>query len=225
MKFKNIYILVPAFNESKVIRKTLEELLLEFCNVVVVNDGSTDNFNESIEGLNITVLNHEINLGVGAAVQTGFECVCKKPSAHAVITVDADGQHSVHDAVSIAEAINKSSEGIIFGSRFIEHHSNIPFIKRIVLMIIAKITTFVTGVNLTDAHNGLKAYKVNTIKELELKFSGYSYESELIKEVSLKNISYKEISTDVKYTNYSISKGQKLSDGLLILEDLLKLWK
>ena len=43
MKFKNIYILVPAFNESKVIRKTLEELLLEFCNVVVVNDGSTDN--------------------------------------------------------------------------------------------------------------------------------------------------------------------------------------
>ena len=214
MKFKNIYILVPAFNESKVIRKTLEELLLEFCNVVVVNDGSTDNFNESTEGLNITVLNHEINLGVGAAVQTGFEYVCKKPSAHAVITFDADGQHSVHDAVSIAEAINKSSEGIIFGSRFIEHHNNIPFIKRIVLMIIAKITTCVTGVNLTDAHNGLKAYTVNTIKE-----------SELIKEVSLKNISYKEISTDVKYTNYSISKGQKLSDGLLILEDLLKLWK
>ena len=66
---------------------------------------------------------------------------------------------------------------------------------------------------------------MNTIKELDLKFSGYSYESELIKEVSLKNISYKEISTDVKYTNYSISKGQKLSDGLLILEDLLKLWK
>ena len=225
MKFKNIYILVPAFNESKVIRKTLEELLLEFCNVVVVNDGSTDNFTQSTEGLNITVLNHEVNLGVGAAVQTGFEYVCKKPSAYAVITFDADGQHSVHDAVSIAEAINKSSEGIIFGSRFIEHHKNIPFIKRIVLTIIAKITTFVTGVNLTDAHNGLKAYKVNTIKELDLKFSGYSYESELIKEVSLKNISYKEISTDVKYTNYSISKGQKLSDGLLILEDLLKLWK
>ena len=79
MKFKNIYILVPAFNESKVIRKTLEELLLEFCNVVVVNDGPTDNFNESIEGLNITVLNHEINFrSAGAAVQTGFEYVCKK---------------------------------------------------------------------------------------------------------------------------------------------------
>ena len=116
------------------------------------------------------MLNHEINLGVGAAVQTGFEYVCKKPSAHAVITFDADGQHSVHDAVSIAEEINKSSEGIIFGSRFIEHHNNIPFIKRIVLMIIAKITTFVTGVNLTDAHNGLKAYKVNAIKELEFIF-------------------------------------------------------
>ena len=82
-----------------------------------------------------------------------------------------------------------------------------------------------TGVKLTDAHNGLKAYKISAIRKLKLQFSGYSYESELITEVAKKNISYKELSTNVKYTSYSIKKGQRLSNGLLIIEDLLKLWK
>jgi hypothetical protein len=91
--------------------------------------------------------------------------------------------------------------------------------------LIAKITDLVTGVTLSDAHNGLKAYKVSTIKELELQFSSYSYESELITQVAKKKIEYKEMSTDIKYTSYSIKKGQKLLNGLLIIEDLLKLWK
>ena len=78
---------------------------------------------------------------------------------------------------------------------------------------------------MTDAHNGLKAYKVSAIRKLKLRFSGYSYESELITEVAKKKISYKELSTNVKYTEYSLKKGQKLTNGLLIIEDLLKLWK
>lgn len=225
MKFSNIYILVPAFNEGKVIRQILSDLLTEFSNVIVVNDGSSDNTIEEIEDLEIILLNHEINLGVGAAVQTGFDYVEKISSSHAVITFDADGQHCIDDAVSIAKAIKTCDEEIIFGSRFIEHEKNIPFIKRIILKVIAFFTQKVTGIKLTDAHNGLKAYKVSAIKKLKLQFSGYSYESELIAEVAKKNINYKELSTNVKYTEYSVKKGQKLSNGLLIIEDLLKLWK
>ena len=225
MKFSNIYILVPAFNESEVIREILSNLLNYFSNVIVVNDGSTDNIKEVVKDLDIILINHEINLGVGAAVQTGFDFVKKIPLSHAVITFDADGQHSVQDAISIAEAISHIDEEIIFGSRFLEYDNNIPFIKRIVLRIITKITRIVTGVKLTDAHNGLKAYKISAIRKLKLQFSGYSYESELITEVAKKNISYIEMSTNVKYTSYSIKKGQGLLNGLLIIEDLLKLWK
>ena len=99
MKFDNIYILVPVFNENKVIRNTLNELLKFFSNIIVVNDGSTDNTIDKLDDLNIALLNHEINLGVGAAVQTGFDYVEKIHDSYAVITFDADGQHSVEDAV------------------------------------------------------------------------------------------------------------------------------
>lgn len=225
MKFDNIYILVPVFNENKVIRNTLNELLKFFSNIIVVNDGSTDNTIDKLDDLNIALLNHEINLGVGAAVQTGFDYVEKIHDSYAVITFDADGQHSVEDAVSMAKEIQICNEEIIFGSRFIKHQKNVPFVKRNVLKVIAFITKIATGIDLTDAHNGLKAYKVSAIRKLKLQFSGYSYESELITEVAKKNISYKELSTNIKYTEYSIKKGQKLTNGLLIIEDLLKLWR
>jgi glycosyltransferase involved in cell wall biosynthesis len=225
MLFKDIYVVVPAFNEQKVIKDIINNLLKKFPNVIVVNDGSNDRTLEIINELDIQVLSHEINLGVGAAVQTGFDYVSNIPNAKAVITFDADGQHLVDDAVAMAKEILICKEGIIFGTRFPKHSKNIPKVKRIVLKLIARITDLVTGVTLSDAHNGLKAYKVSTIKELELQFSSYSYESELITQVAKKKIDYKEMPTDIKYTNYSIKKGQKLLNGLLIIEDLLKLWK
>tara|TARA_B000000532_G_C18872345_1_gene408977 strand:+ start:216 stop:893 length:678 start_codon:yes stop_codon:yes gene_type:complete len=225
MLFKDIYVVVPAFNEQKVIKDIINNLLKKFPNVIVVNDGSNDRTLEIINELDIKVLSHEINLGVGAAVQTGFDYVSKIPNAKAVITFDADGQHLVDDAVAMAKEILICDEGIIFGTRFPKHSKNIPKVKRIVLKLIARITDLVTGVALSDAHNGLKAYKVSTIKQLELQFSSYSYESELITQVAKKKIDYKEMPTDIKYTSYSIKKGQKLLNGLLIIEDLLKLWK
>ena len=225
MKFKDIYVIVPAFNEQNVIKDIINNLLKNFSNVIVINDGSNDKTLETINDLDIKILNHEINLGVGAAVQTGFDYVSNIPDAKAVITFDADGQHLVDDAVAMAKEIMICDEGIIFGTRFPKHSKNIPMVKRIVLKLIAKITDLVTGVSLSDAHNGLKAYKVSIIKELELQFSSYSYESELITQVAKKKIDYKEMSTDIKYTSYSIKKGQKLLNGLLIIEDLLKLWK
>tara|TARA_A100001011_G_scaffold395647_1_gene491284 strand:- start:263 stop:940 length:678 start_codon:yes stop_codon:yes gene_type:complete len=225
MQFKDIYVVVPAFNEQKVIKDIINSLLKKFSNVIVVNDGSNDRTLEIINDLDIKVLSHEINLGVGAAVQTGFDYVSKIPNAKAVITFDADGQHLVDDAVAMAKEILICDEGIIFGTRFPKHSKNIPKVKRFALKLIAKITDLVTGVTLTDAHNGLKAYKISTIKELELQFSSYSYESELITQVAKKKIDYKEMPTDIKYTSYSIKKGQKLLNGLLIIEDLLKLWK
>ena len=75
MKFKDIYVLVPAFNEQKVIKDIINSLLKNFSNVIVINDGSNDRTLEIINDLDIKVLSHEINLGVGAAVQTGFDYV------------------------------------------------------------------------------------------------------------------------------------------------------
>ena len=85
---------------KKKIKSVISELSQIFKNIVVVNDGSTDSTQEVLETLDIILLNHSINLGQGAAISTGFKYIQKQEDALAVITFDADGQHSVEDAKS-----------------------------------------------------------------------------------------------------------------------------
>ena len=78
---------------------------------------------------------------------------------------------------------------------------------------------------LTDAHNGLKGFKTSAINKIDIKLDGYAYETELIRQVSEKSISYKESATDIEYSDYSTKKGQNILNGFIIIEDILKLWK
>ncbi len=223
-KFEQIWILVPCFNESKVINQTISELSKYFQNILVVDDGSTDNTTNLLKSLNATVLQHPINLGQGAAVSSGFEFISRTDNSKAVITFDADGQHSVNDAVTFANEILSSSEDIIFGSRFIHHEKNVPFIKRLVLKIVTKISNVILKMNLSDTHNGLKAIKIDALDKIKLKTSNYAFESELLAKVSKLGLSYRELPSDIIYTEYSKTKGQSLRNGMRILESLVVLF-
>tara|TARA_B100000767_G_C19750735_1_gene530667 strand:+ start:905 stop:1585 length:681 start_codon:yes stop_codon:yes gene_type:complete len=220
--FDNIYILIPVFNEEKKIKNVVTEVSKVFKNVVVVNDGSSDATQEILEKLNVTILKHSINLGQGAAISTGFKYIQNLKNAEAVITFDADGQHSIEDAKAFANEILLCDEEIIFGSRFIKNKENIPFIKMIALSIVVIFTNRLSRINLTDAHNGLKAIKKDSLKKIDITIDGFGFESELIHQASRKEITYKEMPTNTIYTSYSKNKGQKLINGLLILEDLFK---
>ena len=223
-KFEQIWILVPCFNESKVIMQTISELSKYFQNILVVDDGSTDNTFDLLKSLNARVLQHPINLGQGAAVSSGFEFISTIENSKAVITFDADGQHSVNDAVTFANEILSSSEEVIFGSRFIHHEKNIPYLKRLVLKIVTKISNVILKMNLSDTHNGLKAFKIDALNKIKLKTSNYAFESELLAIVSKLGISYKELPSDIIYTDYSKTKGQSLRNGMRILESLVVLF-
>ena len=94
--------------------------------------------------------------------------------------------------------------------------------KRKVLKIVNFFTRKFSKINLTDSHNGLKAIKVSIIDKLNFKSNRFAFESEIIHLISKQNIPYKELPTNTLYTSYSKKKGQKLSNGLLILEDLFK---
>ena len=220
--FDNIYILVPVFNEEKKIKSVVSELQKVFKNIITVNDGSSDATQEILESLDVTVLNHSINLGQGAAISTGFKYIQDLNSAEAVVTFDADGQHSIEDAQAFAKEILLCDEEIIFGSRFIRNKANIPFIKKIALSIVVMFTNRLSRINLSDAHNGLKAIKKDSLKKIDITIDGFGFESQIIHEVSKKNITYKEMPTNTIYTSYSKNKGQKLINGLIILEDLFK---
>lgn len=220
--FDNVYILIPVFNEERKIKSVISELLPFFKNIVAVNDGSTDSTQEILESLDVVLLRHSINLGAGAAISTGFQFIQNQKNAQAVVTFDADGQHSVEDAKAFAREIILCEEEVIFGSRFIKSKLNIPTIKRIVLSLVVFFTNLLSKVNLSDAHNGLKAIKKTALKKIDINIDQYGYESQIINEVSKKGITYKEMPTNTIYTEYSKNKGQKLNNGLIILEDLFK---
>ena len=162
-----VYILIPLYNEATVIEDLVKQLSLEFDNIVIINDGSTDNSQEILERLDIHLINHPINMGQGSAISTGFNYIYKT-DAKALITFDADGQHSVEDAKIFGYEILKSDSDIIFGSRFLGHSKNIPFFKRTVLTFASKITNLFSKMNLTDTHNGMKAIKKSALADINI---------------------------------------------------------
>jgi len=219
--FDKTYIIIPVFNEEKVIRKTISELKKYFNNIIVINDGSTDSTNIELDKLKIITINHPINLGQGASIKTGIEFVLNYTNAEAVITFDADGQHSVEDAKIFAKKIFETEKKIIFGSRFLKNENNIPFLKKIILKIAIYLTNLLFRVKLTDTHNGLKAFKIEALREIEINIEGYAFETEIIIDVSKKNISYMELPTNIIYTEYSKAKGQSVLNSIRIFEDIM----
>tara|TARA_B100000780_G_C21089371_1_gene438993 strand:+ start:296 stop:1000 length:705 start_codon:yes stop_codon:yes gene_type:complete len=221
----NVYIVIPLYNEESILYEVITDLQKTFSNIIVVDDGSTDNSNELLKDMDVTLITHSINLGQGAAIKTAFEYVCTIDQAFAVVTFDADGQHSTKDAINFANEIIGCEEDIIFGTRFIENEEYVPRLKRVVLKFATRVTNFLTNVKLTDTHNGLKAIKIKAIKKLNVDISGYAFESQLIVEVGRAKLLYKEISTHISYTEYSMKKGQGIRNSLIIAEDIINLMR
>lgn len=220
---EDVYIVIPCYNEAPIIAEVVNSLKMHFKNIVVINDGSTDNTKEILEQLDVIHLRHPLNLGQGAAIFTGFEYLKRKTKAKALVTFDADGQHSVADAVAFADEILKCPEDIIFGSRFLPKKLEISFVKRIVLKSVMMLTNIITGMDLTDTHNGIKAFKIGALSRLQTNLYRSAFETELILNVAKSELSYKELPSVIEYTEYSKKKGQKLSNGFIVLEDLARL--
>jgi len=219
----DVVIAIPMHNEDEVIVDVISGLQKTFSNILVLDDGSTDNSAAALQNLDVKVISHAVNLGQGAAIKTMFDYVSSVGDIFAVITFDADGQHLPSDAEKLAREIICCEEDVIFGSRFLGENDQVPLLKKIVLKLATQITNVLGKVRLTDTHNGLKALKVRAIRKLNLDIDGYAFESQLVMQVGSKAIKYKEIATHVSYTDYSVKKGQSLRNSLIIAEDIINL--
>ena len=101
----------------------MEGLKKHFAHVVCIDDGSSDNSAELAQSAGARVVKHPLNLGQGAALQTGFDYVMSHPDATHVITFDADGQHLVADALEMLELAQRKRMSVVFGSRFLDKKS------------------------------------------------------------------------------------------------------
>jgi glycosyltransferase involved in cell wall biosynthesis len=216
-------VIVPAFNEAAVIGPGVRDLRNRFANVVVVDDGSADATASAAFAAGAVVLQHALNAGQGAALQTGIDYALANGATY-VATFDADGQHRVEDLVAMLAALQGGSHDIVLGSRFLGHAEGLPFVRRLVLKAAVLFTNLTTGLRLTDAHNGLRVMTARAARRLQIRQDGMAHASELIEQVGRLGLRYAEVPVTITYSEYSQAKGQRLSNSLQILRDLVAGW-
>jgi glycosyltransferase involved in cell wall biosynthesis len=218
-KRAKVFVVIPAYNETLILKKVVDNLLGYDYTVVVVNDGSDDFQYADIKNGPLFILTHNINLGQGAAIQTGMEFALSK-GAEIIITFDADGQHNPEDIDRLIKVLHDSGSDIVLGSRFLKHASDVPVKRRILLHVARYVNFLFTGLLLTDAHNGLRAIKANTAKKINLQENRMAHATEILWHIKKQKLHYVEVPVQIIYTAYSQGKGQKPVDGVRILFDL-----
>ena len=156
-KFADVWIVVAAYNEAARLGATLRMLLTVCPNVVVVDDGSTDETHEVAGRHRVWVLRHLVNCGQGAALQTGIDFALDR-GARTLVTFDADGQHSVDDVAALIEPIQAGRVEAVLGSRFLGRAPDMPRSRWLVLKLGVLFTRIVSRIRVTDTHNGLRAF-------------------------------------------------------------------
>lgn len=218
---KNTYVIVPVYNEASVIEKVISGLKVHFTNIICVDDGSSDGSAEAIKQTSATLLQHNKNKGQGAALRTGIKHALKNSKAKYFITFDADGQHDPRDASAMLKALKKQKIDIALGSRFLGHVENLSLAKRMLLKLAVVFTNKTTGVDLTDAHNGLRVFNRNFASKVQLRCNGMAHASEIIYRIKEGNFLYDELPVTIRYTKYSKAKGQSVMNAFNILKELM----
>jgi glycosyltransferase involved in cell wall biosynthesis len=214
-------IIIPVYNEEQVIEQTIADISQEFAKIICVNDGGKDGSSECIRKTDALLVEHPINMGQGAALQTGIEYALLQPDIKYLITFDADGQHSVADAVAMLKIIKKEELDIVVGSRFLGKAVNITMTKRMILKLAIMFTNLFSNVKLTDTHNGLRVFNRKFAQQLDISMPGMAHASEIIDKMGRGNWRYKEVPVTINYTDYSKAKGQSALNSVNILIDML----
>ncbi len=222
---KNIYIVIPAYNEEKVIADVAKEIRdAGYEKIIIVDDGSADETFSAAKQINgATALRHKLNRGKGAAAKTGIEAA-KLLGADIIITMDADGQHDPKDIARLISPIASEECDVVLGSRLM-NPEGMPWYKIIHNKIGNAITWYLYGLWVTDSQSGLRAYSRRAAEVINTLGDRYEYDSEVIREIYKYRLKYKEIPIQVRYTEYSMGKLQKqsLANGVKTVWKML--WK
>lgn len=215
-----ISVVIPAYNEAKVIGKVVREVKDKVSQVIVVDDGSTDQTAEIARQAGATVTTHFLNRGQGAALQTGINFALNS-GADIIVTFDADNQHRAEEIEEVVKPLLLGQVDAVLGSRFLNKKNQIPFSRKIILKMAAKFTRIYTGLAVTDAHNGFRALSVKAAGLIKIRQDGMAHASEILEQIKKHKLKFQEVPVTIKYTDYSLEKGQKMSNSFRILWDLI----
>ena len=215
-----IAIVIPLYNEEVVIKDILLELKQKYpsYNIIVVDDSSTDNSYKKACIKDIYLLKHSVNLGQGAALQTGIE-YAKELGCSYVVTFDSDGQHNPDDIEPFVQRLDKGDVDIVLGSRFLGTTENMPTRKKYLLKLSRFFTWVTTGIWLTDSHNGFRAINIERFPNFEITQNRMAHASEIISIIKTLGMRYTEMPCHIRYTDYTLKKGQSMWNSINIIID------
>ena len=213
---RTTYVVVPAYNEATCLANVLRDLKAVYPQVVVVNDGSTDDTGRVAQELAPHALHHLVNRGQGAALQTGIEYALGC-GAEYIVTFDADDQHRVDDISALLAPLIRGECEVALGSRFLGETVDIPKSRRLLLSSAVIFTRLVNGLPLTDVHNGLRAFTKEAAQQIKISMDGMAHASELLDLIASSGLKFKEIPVQIRYTEYSLAKGQSARNALRVL--------
>ena len=217
----SVCVVIPMYNEGTVVGGVIANVRRQFPHVVCVDDGSRDESADVATDAGAVVVQHAINLGQGAALQTGIEMALSNPATEYIVTFDADGQHRVADAVRLVQVAREEKADVVLGSRFLDEGHDVPWSRRLVLRAAVAFTRITTGLKVTDTHNGLRVLNRAAAAKIRITHAGMAHASEILHEVARHELSYEEIPVQIDYTEYSRAKGQSNLNAVNILHDLI----
>lgn len=217
-----IFIVIPLFNEEKHIVNVLKDIAKFNLPVVVVDDGSKDNSKFRIKNLklkNLTLLQHKINLGKGAAMKTGADYAFTH-GADAIIFMDSDGQHEAKDLPEFINALKSGKYDVVFGTR--NYSYGVPLVRFLGNKFASVLISLMFHIYISDVLCGFKGLTREAYKKLKWESSGYGVEAEIVARAGRNKIKSCEVPVGTVYHNKV--KGVTILDALGVFADVMK-WK
>ena len=218
------YVVLPAYNEATRIQPVIDAIAEKGYNLVIVNDGSTDNTLEVIKESKrkypdkIHIYSLAINRGVGVATQTGFDAVLFFNPKY-VVSMDSDGQHSADDLDNVVKPLVKGEVQAVIGVRPLE---DMPFSRKFANNIMNILTKIFYKVDVSDSQTGFRAITSDALKKIDINAKGYLISSEFIREVNDNKIPFAEVPIKTIYTPETQAKGTNAKEAIKIFIQMIK---
>lgn len=221
---RDTYVVLPAYNEATRIQPVIEAIAEKGYNMVIVNDGSSDNTLEVIMESkrkypdNIHVFSLLINRGVGIATQTGFDAVLRYNPKY-IVSMDSDGQHSADDLDAVIEPLVTGRAQAVIGVRPLK---DMPFTRNFANSIMNFLTRIFYRVDVSDSQTGFRAVTLDALNEISINATGYLISSEFIREINDNDIPFEEVPIETIYTPETQAKGTNVTVAIKILLQMIR---
>lgn len=206
-KTRKVCVIIPTYNNDRTVRKVIEDVLLYTQNVIIVNDGSTDNTTAILKAYKEQIINvsYSPNKGKGWALRKGFEKALERGYEYA-ITIDSDGQHFAKDLPFFLDKLEQEGSCVIMGARNM-NQENVPGKSSFGNKFSNFWFKFETGISLPDTQTGYRLYPLEPIRKMNFFTRKFEFEIEVLVRLAWKGVRF----TSIPITVFYAPKGQRVS--------------